>query len=452
MRKKFARVLFFLLTLGILTSCSGETVSLLDFIGEESNDIDLGGLTFRIRKDGDLPLDEVAEGEVFSAREEKFIKRLQDIENDYNCTIINTAGRADEYATFYVSGIPTADILDGATKNIYDLHMAGYLVPINEFSEIDLSDDKYGGPAFIETYTWNGKTIGFFPQHWGTSVLGFSNALYYNPEIFTNLGIANPNELYENGEWNWDALTTIGKACASVSTEDKPLYLTPVNRHFSVMMMFSNGGEYVTLDSNGNYRYALSDPKVAEAVDFTYSLVQSGYAEKTASGVDILKEFFADGRYALYTEYSFYGISFFNYEMNSVGYCYMPQGPNESDVTRGILSVENNIYAVTREKNDSFDELGKFVSLLCEPLDEVAGDWKYEYINENFFDEKSAEVYMTMLENVYFDRMIFAAANGDYSVYNAIENASKDGALTEKIQALEKKVNARLDSNINSWK
>lgn len=459
MKKYLCKLPLILLLLGVLTACGGESVSLLNFIEEETSDIDLGGLTFRIMVQGDEGLDYIVPGQAPTERQEKLLNRLDDIEKNHNCTIICSVGRMDEYATYYISGIPTADLLKDSIKYVYTLYNAGYFIPLNDIPNIDMSDGKYGSEDFIESFTWKGDVIGFTPQHWGYMLLDFNNIVFYNSDFFSGLGLANPNEYREQGIWNWDTLEMIGETAASASTAERPLYAAVCNDNFPRMMLLSNGAEFIEIDNNGKYYYALTNSKATDALQFTYDLIKKGYIEPTSADNQVIFENFVEGRYGLATEWSHVGYSQpleegtkggLVYQTDALGYCYPPDGPNAEDNTHGRISNETQIYCVTREKAEDTEALGNFLELLCAPLDEVAGDWKYEFIQNNFFDDASAEVFMTMFESAVFDRVCLADQDG--TIFTAVENAAKTGAISENTQKIESRMNANLDAGINSWK
>ena len=86
------------------------------------------------------------------------------------------------------------------------------------------------------------------------------------------------------------------------------------------------------------------------------------------------------------------------------------------------------------------------MELLFAPLDEYPNEWIEEFKMMNFFDDMSAEVFMTQAENAYFDKIIFAEGQ----IIDAISNAAIKGNITESLQSIESIVNSSLDSGINA--
>ena len=78
-------------------------------------------------------------------------------------------------------------------------------------------------------------------------------------------------------------------------------------------------------------------------------------------------------------------------------------------------------------------------------------DWLEDYKTYNFFDETSANVFITQSTNIGFDKVAFFDY-GSYQIFDTIHAASKSGAVVETLQRLESAVNTVLDNGINAGK
>lgn len=454
---KLKRVFLVLLVVLLLSSCSGNGATLMDFIAQGSDNLDFEGMTFRIFHDGnrDLRYTDNSSG-ASSQRHEKRLARLDEIEKKYNCTIETTAGKGSEFPLAYASNIPFADIIRLRLNSSYSMYLGGYFTPINEISTIDLYGGKYGSHELLDAVTLNGDTIAFHPALWGDGPAGFSDGMVYNPDILAQINMPTPHEFREQGKWNWETLEQMGKACMTLSTEDDPVYLSSSNDYFFRMLVLSNGGEYIVEKSDGKYGYGLSDPRVTEALQFGHKLYADGHLEKVAGSYDYFIDKFSKDTYLFLCEYSHFGVTDLIStgsddvagEMQSVGYCYAPDGPQAVDNTRGVISHEHSFYSVTREKTDDMDTLGNFMELLFASLDEDPNTWVEEFTTMKFFDPDSAEVFMTKATNLYFDKVIFAFK--DNTMFDIIEEAAKNGNIAESIQSIASKTEAALDSGINA--
>ena len=448
----FAKISLFLALIFVLTSCAGEAPELIAFLDEASGDMDFGGMVFRVLSNADPGegLTYIDDDESPSFRKETFIARMQEIQDTYNCVIEFNGDTDSNYPSYYISGIPRADIYQCRFKHAYSMYQSNYFIPLNEIPYVDTSDGKYGTESFIDAFTWNGDLIGFWPVHWGYIHMGFSDGMFYNPTIFTEIGQPTPNERYEQGTWDWDALQEISDACQAISTGDDPKYLTALNSYFPRMLIRSNGGEFVKQDSNGKYSYGLNSPEVIEAMQFASDLLNEGAINPDGSNHNVVTEDFGKGRYAIMCEYNGYYNDYIMDMNEGLGVCYAPKGPQaEEHVTTGLMSIESTIWYITREKSEELDLLGQFLEIFLQPVDGSTEDWKDEYLNMNFLDETSGQVFLSQMLNKDFDKVVFAYT--DSTLFDIIETGTKNGTITESVQKYQQAVNTKLDESINSW-
>ena len=447
--KKFTLIVAIMI---FVTACSGGSSTLLPFINEVSGEKDFGGMVFRVLSEASpgIGLDYVADGESPSVRKEMFISRMAEIEKEYNCDIEFNGDNETNYPMYYISGIDRADLLQYRVRYAYDLYQQDYFIPITDIPYVDISDGKYGTKDFIESFTWNGDLIGCWPVHWGYIFTGFSDGMFYNPVIFTEIGQPTPNERYEQGDWTWDSLQEISDACQSIATGDNPKYLTALNNYFPRMLIRSNGGEFVRKGSDGKYSYGLNSPEVIEALQFANDLLNEGAINPSGTDHTVVTEDFGKGRYAIMCEYDLYYNTYIMSMETGVGVCYPPMGPKSTEiVTTGLLSIENTLWFVTREKSEDIDSLGQFMEIFYAPIDGSTEEWKSEYVNMNFLDETSGEVFLSKMINNDFDNVIFAYTND--TLFDAVLAGAKQGTIVENLQKYQQAVNAKLDETINAW-
>lgn len=439
----------------MLTSCSGQTVELLDFLGNDTGDVDFEGLTFTLCDDGFIIKVEEDLSKMLTEREEMLFARYEEIEDTYNCTIKFEEWNEDTLLARKAGGLNYADILNMRLNRVYEEYINGYLLPLSDLPYVDLTDEKYGSAEFIESMTWNGDTVCAYPQYWGIMTPNFCDAVYFNPDVFTLINLPNPHELYEQGAWNWEALENIGKACLDASSPEKPMYMSTLNNYFARMMILSNGGQYIKENADGKYEYGLVTDEVFAALEKTNSFYNEGYLIDYPGSVDDALTLFVDNQIALIAEYSVQGI-FFDNGVIGVGmqgeYCWAhnPIGPSGTDQTTGLISNENQYMFATNEKATDIESLGKFVDILFEPISDEPMDWVDVFLNMNFYDETSMDVFMTKFENSVFDHVVFAYQ--DDTIYDAILQAAETGAIRENIEKLQSQANAKLDEGINKGK
>ena len=461
---KFKKLALVAAIMMFITACAGEAPELIDFLGDGSSDtVDFEGMTFRIFVEGvddaDFDLSVKKEDDYYlTSRDELYLARIDELEKTYNCKIESSYGEVADLTGAFAANLPIADIFECRLKHFFNVYQAGFVLPLNEIPNVDTSDGKYGSEAFLEAFTWNGDIVATYGQYWGFSPLSFTNALYYNPEIFVLINEANPAELYEAGEWTWDSFERIAEACASISTEDKPVTVSVHSQYFPRMIFLSNGCNYIEEDENGKYYYGLTTPAAIEALNFSAEFGKKGYLAQDPGSHTTIIERFSQGEYAIVCEVSGYGVrtgELATSMENGLGYMYAPVGPSGTveDVTRGLMSQDNRIWSIIREKFDDLDSLGNFLELFYSPLsdEEDPMDWLEDYKTMNFFDDLSAEVFVTQSTNIEFDKVAFYDY-GSYRIFDLIHTASKTGAVAETLQSLESSVNAVLDSSINAGK
>ena len=83
------------------------------------------------------------------------------------------------------------------------------------------------------------------------------------------------------------------------------------------------------------------------------------------------------------------------------------------------------------------------------PIDGSTEEWKSEYVNMNFLDETSGEVFLSKMINNDFDNVIFAYTND--TLFDAVLAGAKQGTIVENLQKYQQAVNAKLDETINAW-
>lgn len=439
------------LLFSLITACSSGN-TLVDFLGEEETGYNFGGVTFRITDAGSSGGGMVLVPDPYtgSVAAEKLYARYKQIENDCNCviSISESEGRPEEFMPSYYAGIPYANLMNLRIKGIYNLYSANLLRGYNEIPGVDLSDGKYGSEKLITALTWKDKTVGVFPAYWGVMTPNFSDGLYYNPGLCAQLSLATPNELYEQGKWDWDALRVMAETAAAASTENDPLYLSVLNNYFARMMVLSNDGRYITRDDNGQLTFKLADQNVIDALNYTNDLYKNGYLVKYTGDVGSALGMFVNGNLLMVAEYSVQGISADGGEIGTKmedEYCwtYAPRGPDGTDMTMGVISTENQYIVATIEEVDSEDAFGQFISLLFDPLFDTPDGWVESYLNMNFYDDASREVFMTKYENCIFDYVIFAY-DGD-ALFDTLKSASEKGNAVQALSSIKDRVNKTLE-------
>lgn len=147
-----------------------------------------------------------------------------------------------------------------AAKNVYE-DLTDY---------IDLSQPQWDGyEQLVEQYEWNGKHI-YYPWH----VSAFPTYVFYNGALFEEYGITTPRELYDRGEWDWNAMRDTMQKFIDSRGNDNEVYgiygLTMVHA-----MTASTGTPSIGI-KDGKLVNNLSSPAIDRAATFMEGLRRDG--------------------------------------------------------------------------------------------------------------------------------------------------------------------------------
>ena len=181
-------------------------------------------------------------------------------------------------------------IASGQTPDILNIDVfanyasEGLLMPVSEYCPEDLYQDFF--PSFIDQSVMDGTV-------WAVPDLASARALYYNVDMFEEMGVAVPTtwaELEEVSEtildfyggevypWGIDMTTDEGQAAFAYYT-------------------WGNGGGFVDADGN----WAVNSDENVEAIEYAVGLVKDGYTNpnpETQTRYD-LQDMFAAGKLAM---------------------------------------------------------------------------------------------------------------------------------------------------------
>lgn len=102
------------------------------------------------------------------------------------------------------------------------------------------------------------------------------SVMCYDKSLLAKANLDDPYELYENGEWTWDAWYEMMEEYCANSTEEEPLY--GVNGWFAPFFYHSTGSTLVQYDAEkGEYYNNLNDPNLERAANFLSNVKKNGY-------------------------------------------------------------------------------------------------------------------------------------------------------------------------------
>src|SRR5690554_2374447 len=187
----------------------------------------------------------------FSGREQEERQiRQREVEASLNVKVVYKAypasaawgpSRVSEIIKASVEGNPLADILWTTSDWTAQLANASAIVAVDKYMGAD-QPGKNISPQAKELGTFNGAFYAFSANKPTVDV-----GLYYNTELVNDLGLDNPAELFNNGEWTWskfEAWADQAKA-ALPSLGDDYAVLGGVRAVYAENMVPLNGGNLI---------------------------------------------------------------------------------------------------------------------------------------------------------------------------------------------------------------
>lgn len=216
----------------------------------------------------------------------------------------------------------------------------GLCMPIDDYLDLD---DPIWDKDVLDAYSMNGH---YYAVNTGEIDTFF---IYYNKDLFDELGLPDPYELYENGEWTYDKLREIAQK-ATVYDEDNTTVKTyGIGTHAYEVFVLANGGKFIDWDeSQGTYVSTLKSKATITGLNFMRDLIADGSMNPSIHG---FTEFPAR-KIAMFVERPQNAIS--NYDLyntmdDEIGVVPFPKGP-DADKTYGPSIFVTN-FVPTNAKN-----------------------------------------------------------------------------------------------------
>lgn len=228
---------------------------------------------------------------------------VKKVEDKYGVTINLESGKstyAQVMVTSLLAGKPMGDVLMCQDSYFADWYNAGIFCDLTAAAGtagIDFSEEKFNQNV-IQYTNVNNQQCGFY---YGYDV---GSSIFYNKRIFSDLGLTDPHELLQKGEWTFAKLEEYARLAKKTDANGNVAVWglgAWASSDFLANCVSANGGQIVGLDSNKKPTMNLSDPATMEAMEFMYRLAVTN---KTLDAVDPAsweaKMYdFVDGKYAM---------------------------------------------------------------------------------------------------------------------------------------------------------
>ena len=444
--KKFLSLTVLICLSFTLISCGQK-----EFVFEDDSEINFLGAAFTVFSKDEWLSEKRQRGA--SASSDRFLNRIEKIEKDYNVRIANESGNLEnKILAMTLNGGNGCDMIFCNNDILYECYTLGILTPFEEIGVKNTKDIKFGIPSLLIEGTFGGTQYGII-NYLGDGAPGVSGFIQINMNMMRDLGLTDPHEYFEKGEWNWENLRVeLIKGTVTEGEENHVGMLCPgplLGGKSFFGPIISNGG-YIIKEIDGTYQSGLTEQNAFEAMEFVVGLVNDGILTLGTNGTpwDLWVEgriwpFMMDGGPAVNDEIEYSIIRF-------------PYGPHGNKDIVAAYSYSRSYYAFTILSGFENSDIGVIVDDLFEPLD--AGlypeGWK-DYTKENiFYCDSDYETYMTGLETMnYYPIGVLYGTNqwsNDEPVESAMENIlfGRGGAQSE-MESVKDFLNQIIDEKLN---
>ncbi len=401
MKKVLSLILLAALTISVFTSCAGETaLELLPFMSANEDTIDLKGDTVVFVQEHELD-ESLYEHQFGTQMYDSILERIGEIGDRYNCEIeISYAGTDDDYITKVQNSIATGDILGDVlychgVNKMSLFASAGYLYPLTEVKDfIDYENsEKFGTAGLLESAMWKGVPYAVQPVQW----IGFSNSfcyvIAYNPTLFTQYGLTDLHEFYENETWTWKNYEELYNQFDSAGRDDIYLMAANKGRH-SFLSLYSNGVKFCSYDDSGVAKCDINTPASLTAIDWSNNLFANNAEKILISDIWDTTAFAEEKTLMTFASSDSATNGGLQFE-SKVPFSIMPFPCGPDGIYGRWANWIEGMRGFAIPANSNIPEIAaRMINELCEPFEEITGSGDLtDYYNEFvFFDPLDSEI------------------------------------------------------------
>lgn len=249
------------------------------------------------------------------------------IQESINTSILAGHPDVDIYEVDLSFGIPAA--LNGFATNLQDVLPA----------DNDLFHDQV---VFSQVDIGKNDGVYLFQSNSGEMLLANTYMLAYNKQMLDEVGLEDPNALYERGEWTWDKWREYMLALTRDTDGDGVTDVYGYGSRWDFLvynLLMSNGTGIATSDVEN-----LSSPEVTEVLDFIYNMYNVDKVANpwNAEDFNYNQNCYMDGRVAFWIDAAW--ISSANNDAGlefDVVWCPWPIGPSGDESTNKFKNVSS---------------------------------------------------------------------------------------------------------------
>jgi len=254
------------------------------------------------------------------------LEKIAEVEKKYNVKIefvnVPFEEMVPNFTNSVLAGEPFADIVQLEYKSALPLIKRGLILPISEFTD-ETSNINNEANLLTKYSPIAGDYYGFDnPVYIGAG-------LHYNRDLFKELNLEDPKDIYERGEWTWEKFLELAKAATRDTDNDGKndvwgfsAWSIDAYKHFAV----SNG---VRIVDEENLTEELTSPGSIKTAEFLNQLYNVDKVVKVGTGDPMNwdeSNTFKEGDVAMFTvaEWNLGGLNF------EFGIVPIPKGPEQT--------------------------------------------------------------------------------------------------------------------------
>lgn len=323
---------------------------------------DLGGQTIKIAS-------YMADGmrEYFTDGEGR--GRLEKVEEAFNCKIefvqVDWDGAEHRILASIIAGDPVGDLIYITNRWLPLLAGNGALLPLDDI----LTEEYYASlpgshKNMRELYSsYQGKAYGISVNgsYQRNMDIGSAQGWIYNRDLFVQAGLPTPNELQNEGRWNWETMKELAIALTQDIDGDGVVDIYGVGARLDPwpieqeMAVYANGGGIIKF-VDGKAVFAMNDPEAIEAIEMWKELDQVHGCVMAGDKYDIRAEF-NQGKVAMF-RLDLYALPDHAKEVDfDYGWVFFPMGPRATDFVNPVWGMDMFVLPVSCQEPEAMAEL-----------------------------------------------------------------------------------------------
>ena len=196
------------------------------------------------------------------------------------CTIVGSLQILEKLTTAISSG-DSPDLVDYADNTFPLIMSKNMYTTLDDY--MDLSAPQWSGlEEYINKYKWNGKNY-YYP--WAYNVSPYF--LVYNRGLYEELGIDDPKELYDEGNWTWDTMTDCIRKFIDSDVNGERTGLYGATSYAAQSIINSTGTPLISVGDDGKLVGNFDNANVDRAANFMQSLKKEGLASFQEGVIDV---------------------------------------------------------------------------------------------------------------------------------------------------------------------